>query len=136
MINELKKSFTSILFKYGKGSLDPAAILSKYLLHQKGLMLVSSPITYMSPPRKGLGLLSHAATTLSSPSTCASPGTCATPNRKGLTLLFDAAAVVTPTAVNAKRSTLTSLGVDVENGNRLTLLAASREFLEFLMDGK
>jgi hypothetical protein len=88
-------------------------------------------------------LLSHHAATavLSSPSTCASPGTCATPSRKGLTLLFDAAAIVTPiqvtpTAVDAKRSALTSLGVDVENGNRLTLLAASRESLEFLMDGK
>jgi hypothetical protein len=32
MINELEKSFTSILFNYGKGSIDPAAILSKYLL--------------------------------------------------------------------------------------------------------
>jgi hypothetical protein len=129
MMKELEKSLTSYVLEHGNGLKDPAAILSKYLLNQNIYPHVVTSSLELSPGTPAM-LESHGTSIATTPSFDARIEV--TPTALEVT---PTALEVTPTGISNKRPALSSLGIDVENGNRSTLLAATRELLEFLMDG-
>ena len=144
MMNELEKSLTLHLSQHGGGSKDPAAMLSECLLNQKIVGEEMHPNIVASAPAP----LKQTQTTVNN-ARCASltPVLTAVDNarraplnplqtpvdnarRAALTPVDNAGHVAPAPADDHERRALSSLGgVDLEEANRSTLLAATQELL-------
>jgi hypothetical protein len=132
LMKELEKSLISYLSRHGGGgSKDPAAMLCEHLLNDKIMREEIHPQIVTSAPSP----LQQTQTAVDDART-AVDDTRRTPQEQTQTAVNNTRRAALRTPVDdTKRRALSSLGVDVQKANQSTLLAATRELLQFLMDG-
>ena len=148
-LNEPERSLTSCSSQHGSGSKDPAAALSECLLSQKIAGEEMHPNVVASAPAP----LKQTQTTVDNARRASlTPALTAVDNERrapltpvqtpvdnarhaALTPVDNTRRVAPAPADDCKRRALSSLGADLEEASRLTLLAATWELLDFLMDG-